>query len=72
MSDMSPLTRAIQCVPARRYMQRRDSHEFAAIEPDQCRINQFADFHHLGKRIDIDAGAPHISVRVAAGSTACT
>jgi hypothetical protein len=50
-----PLTRAIQCVPAPGHVQRRDGDEFAAIEADQRSINQFADLHHLVKRVDVDA-----------------
>ncbi len=37
-------------------MQRRNRDQFTAVETDQCRIDQFAHLHHLGKAVDVHAG----------------
>ncbi len=48
-----PLTCLIQSGPAFGDMKRRNRYQLAAIEPDQCSINQLTHFHHLGESVDI-------------------
>lgn len=51
-----PLARPLQRIPALGHMKCWDRDQLATVEANQCRIDQFTHFHHLGEGVDVDTG----------------